>query len=166
MKIIDSKNIGVIKGHNRIIEECETSHLVFFDPDDELMPEYLRGAEFLFLNNRALESVFPNILVPKGERLETWITGPFETKPLLSLNTIPMSAVCSMKLFKDLGGYSSDFDGGYEDWDFWVRAALSGAAAGHLNSIEFRYFSKELSRSSSAEIMRHSLIKKLANEWS
>jgi glycosyltransferase involved in cell wall biosynthesis len=51
---------------------------------------------------------------------------------------------------KQLGGYATNFQNGPEDWDLWIRAALSGVKAKHLSGIGYTYTLAPNSRSSAA----------------
>ena len=151
IKFRRSKNRGVIASRNFLISICKTSHLLFCDPDDELNLTYLSSAEKIFQSDRTIEIVYPNVKVRTIGGEKNWITGPFDAKLLQLINTIPMSSVCSITFFRELNGYSHDFEDGYEDWDLWVRAALSGVRASRLNEYGYYYTEKKISRSSSAQ---------------
>ncbi len=153
-----SKNQGVVRARNLLIKSCKTSHLLFVDPDDELSKQYLEAAEKVFLGNRGIEIVYPQVKVMTSTEEKLWITGPFDPKILQVVNTIPMSSICAIEVFRDLDGFSEDFDQGFEDWDFWFRASLSGVIASPLNEIGYYYSEKQISRSSNAEKHRNQLI--------
>jgi glycosyltransferase involved in cell wall biosynthesis len=155
--VLRSKNNGVIRARNFLINRCKTSHLLFVDPDDELVPQYLEEAEKLFQSDRSIEVVYPNVLVRNNKNEKLWITGPFDAKILKFVNTIPMSSVCATEVFKDLEGFSEEFNRGYEDWDFWVRASLSGVRAAPLKSVGYFYSEKTQSRSRNAEEFKEDL---------
>ena len=107
IKFLKSKNKGVVQARNQLISRCKTSHLLFLDPDDELLPDYLETAEAMFLGNRIIEIVYPDVIVRNQKKQSLWQTGPFDPTTLLILNTIPMSSVCSTNMLRELGGYSS-----------------------------------------------------------
>jgi glycosyltransferase involved in cell wall biosynthesis len=152
-----SKNQGVIRARNQLITSCKTSHLLFVDPDDELSPQYLEAAEKIFLGNRGIEIVYPHVKIRTSSEEKIWITGPFDANALQVINTIPMSSICAIEVFRDLKGFSVDFNQGFEDWDFWFRASLSGFLAAPLNEVGYYYSEKQVSRSSNAEKYRNQL---------
>ena len=157
IKVLRSKNNGVVRARNFLIYRCKTSHLLFIDPDDEMSPKYLEEAEKLFLSDRSIEVVHPNVLMRNKKNEKLWVTGPFDSKILQVVNTIPMSSVCATEVFRDLKGYSQEFNRGYEDWDFWVRASLSGVRGAPLRSVGYFYSEKTQSRSSSAAVHKEDL---------
>ena len=145
-----TKNNGVVAARNSIIRKCRTSHLLFCDPDDELSLDYLKASEELLLKNRGIEIIYPEVVVRNASKEKLWITGPFDSDILQAVNTIPMSSICAIEVFRDLNGFSEDFKKGFEDWDFWVRAALSGVNALPLKEVGYFYSEKQKSRSSEA----------------
>lgn len=157
IKFTKSKNMGVVQSRNHLISRCRTSHLLFLDPDDELLPEYLEAAEELFLTDRTIEVVYPDVIVRNRKEQNLWITGPFDAIVLLHVNTIPMSSVCSTKMLIEFCGYSPKFEKGFEDWDLWVRAALSGAQGAHLRIPGYYYNKKLVSRTNEAELYKEKL---------
>ena len=161
IKFLKSKNKGVVQARNQLISRCKTSHLLFLDPDDELLPDYLETAEAMFLGNRIIEIVYPDVIVRNQKKQSLWRTGPFDPTSLLMFNSIPMSSVCSIIMLRELGGYSSQFEKGFEDWDLWARAALSGVKGAHLGRPGYYYSEKLVSRSSEAHLSKVDLVKKI-----
>jgi glycosyltransferase involved in cell wall biosynthesis len=161
IKFLKSKNKGVVQARNYLISRCKTSHLLFLDPDDELLPEYLEAAEALFISNRMIEVVYPDVVIRNPEKQVLWSTGPFDASTLMLINTIPMSSVCSTNMLRELDGYSLEFENGYEDWDLWTRAALSGVQGAHLGIPGYYYSEKLVSRSSAANLHKVELVEKI-----
>ncbi len=152
--LIRQENSGVISARNRLINEVTTDFLVFLDPDDEFEHNYISEAFAVLDVDRSIEIIYPNVLildVVKNNQV-AWGTGPFNVETLSLINTIPMSSIISTRLIKSLGRYSLDFETGPEDWDLWVRAALSNAKALHLPIIGYKYTKAQVSRSSTLEL--------------
>jgi glycosyltransferase involved in cell wall biosynthesis len=148
------QNSGVIKARNYLINNVRTDFLVFLDPDDEFNSDYISSAFAILESDRSIEIVYPDVLIDDvtKKNYEVWYTGPFNLETLSLVNTIPMSSVISTRLMRSLDGYSKDFETGPEDWDLWVRAALSNAKAAHLPIIGYRYTKAQISRSSNLEL--------------
>ena len=148
--VIRQENSGVVKARNRLINEVHSDFLVFLDPDDEFEPDYISEAVKILEADRSVEIVFPDVSI--HDEIQGTIsvrkTGPFDINILNQVNTIPMSSIISSRLIKDLGGFSLDFLNGPEDWDLWVRAALSNANARHLPIVGYKYTKAQISRSS------------------
>ena len=152
--LIWQSNCGVINARNRMINTVTTDFLVFLDPDDVFNADYISLAFEVLKLDRSIEIIYPDVLIQDVLRnsFEVWYTGPFDLETLLLVNTIPMSSIISTRLIRSLRGYSLDFETGPEDWDLWVRAALSDAKAVHLASIGYRYTKAPVSRSSTLEL--------------
>lgn len=150
--VVRSENKGVIAARNYLIDFAKSDFLLFLDPDDFLNENYVFEAFKILENDRTIEIIYPNVLVHDTAKKEfiLWETGPFESGILLKVNTLPMSSIISTRLIRNLGGYSPEFQHGPEDWDLWVRAALSGAIASHLPVIGYTYTKAVESRSSQA----------------
>ncbi len=151
-RLVRSSNVGVIAARNQLIEKVDTDFLIFLDPDDVLEPHYISKSFELLEADRSIEIIFPNVLIHDiaENGFEVWGTGPFDPDVLAKVNTLPMSSIISTRLMKQLGGYSSDFETGPEDWDLWVRASLSGAKARHIDMVGYKYTKAQNSRSSQA----------------
>jgi glycosyltransferase involved in cell wall biosynthesis len=148
--VIRQENTGVVKARNRLINEAHTDFLVFLDPDDEFEPNYILEAAKVLEADRSVEILFPDVSIHDEiqDTISDRKTGPFDINFLKQVNTIPMSSIISSRLIKDLGGFSLDFVNGPEDWDLWVRAALSNANARHLPIVGYKYTKARISRSS------------------
>lgn len=150
--LIRSSNNGVIAARNELIELVNTDFLLFLDPDDVLDREYVSKAFDLLEMDRSIEIIYPDVLVHDilKDNFTLWKTGPFDLDVLKTANTLPMSSIVSTRLMKQLGGFSADFQNGPEDWDLWIRAAMSGVKATHLSSVGYTYKLAPNSRSSAA----------------
>ena len=149
-KIFFEPNQGVVRARNFLIAKTTTDYLVFLDPDDELEEQYLSRVLDLLVKSRHLEIVYPNVLIHdvSKDTFEIWGTGPFNSETLSKVNMIPMSSVVSVKLLKSLGGFSEDFQSGFEDWDLWYRASLCDPITTHLPEIGYHYTKAPISRTS------------------
>lgn len=150
--LIRSQNKGVISARNELIDLATTDFLLFLDPDDELNSGYVSEAFAFLEKDRSIEIIYPNVLVNDIvlRKITLWETGPFDPDVLKEFNTLPMSSIISTRLIRQLGGFSKDFQTGPEDWDLWVRAAMSGVQARHLPNIGYKYSLSPNSRSSAA----------------
>jgi glycosyltransferase involved in cell wall biosynthesis len=150
--LIRSTNNGVVAARNELIELVTSDFLLFLDPDDILDGEYVSKAFDLLEKDRSIEIIYPDVLVHDTVKnsFTLWETGPFDLEVLKNVNTLPMSSIVSTRMMKQLGGYSEDFNNGPEDWDLWVRAAMSGVKAIHLSSIGYVYKLAPNSRSAAA----------------
>jgi glycosyltransferase involved in cell wall biosynthesis len=150
--LIRSSNKGVIAARNELIKLATSDFVLFLDPDDVLDTEYVSKAFNLLELDRSIEIIYPDVLVhdTSKENFTLWETGPFNLDVLMNTNTLPMSSIVSTRLIKQLGGFSTDFQNGPEDWDLWIRAAMSSVKATHLSSVGYTYKIAPNSRSTEA----------------
>ena len=60
---------------------------------------------------------------------EIWAPGPFKLERLIHENCMIGAAVFRKELWKRVGGYDPRMGSGFEDWEFWIRLAKTGARA-------------------------------------
>jgi len=163
-RFIRKPNAGVVYARNRAAEYIESDYILFIDPDDELDINFVERAKEAIQNSRNIDIVYSNVRVKteKGDRLEDWKTGPFNPFMLRYLNTIPMTSLVRLSIFRELQGFSPEFESGFEDWDFWYRCSLSGVKAKKVEGYAHVYTKKLISRSSS---MKDNSLK-LRDRWS
>ncbi len=152
-KLFREKNYGVVAARNFLIKKAFTDFLIFLDPDDELSHNLVSQAVEAMNQDRLVEIIYTNVLIRDSvtNSFEVWSTGPFDKDVLAKANVIPLSSFISTKLIRGLHGFSSDFQSGFEDWDLWYRAALSGARSIHLPVIGYHYTKAPVSRTSTME---------------
>jgi glycosyltransferase involved in cell wall biosynthesis len=147
-RIFREKNSGVVSARNFLIKKTFTDFIIFLDPDDALAGDLVSQAVKAMNQDRSVEVIYTNVLVRDSVKksFEVWGTGPFDTETLSKVNMIPLSSFISTRLIKSLDGFSPDFQSGFEDWDLWYRAALSGAKSVHLPVIGYEYTKAPVSR--------------------
>jgi GT2 family glycosyltransferase len=80
--------------------------------------------------------------------------------PLLAEgNFIDACALFRKSLWEEIGGYDEQMPWqGWEDWDFWLRAAMKGATFGHLDEVGFHYRCRTGSMLSTTNLHRDELL--------
>jgi glycosyltransferase involved in cell wall biosynthesis len=164
IKIHFQGNQGVVNARNNAAKMCSTKYLVFLDPDDSIRKTFLEkcylAAESHSGNNLAMCHTDVEIT---GEHSYVWNTSEIVYSNLLNQNTIPTTNLLRRKVFKKIGGYSSYMNGGYEDWDCWVKVAKFGYRSFHIPEPLFKYtFSNSTGRDSDSRkkhLDLHNLIK-------
>lgn len=137
--IREESDQGVIHARNKGSKASTSDFIVFLDPDDWFEPQYASEI-YLALNHfPTADIVYPNA---KVVNLETgsenfWFTGPFSFRHLFSNNRIPISSAIKRTFFHSIGGFREQVQRGPEDWDLWLRAAISGARAIHVSKAIF-----------------------------
>ena len=146
--IFREKNAGVVAARNFLIKKTFSDFIIFLDPDDVLASDLVSQAVKVMNEDRSIEVIYTNVLIQASEKnsFEVWGTGPFDKETLSKVNMIPLSSFISTRLIKSLEGFSPDFQSGFEDWDLWYRAVLSGAKSYHLPVIGYKYTKAPVSR--------------------
>lgn len=135
------RNRGVAAAMNRGIEHlihCE--FIVTMGSDDIFFPNYVRRAKQALVRNTKVDVVVPQIElfetqtgVLRPSRSALWLAR------LWNRNHIPAGSMFRRKMWEKLGGFDESLLGTYEDWDFWVRARLSGHRFKLFKGIGYRY---------------------------
>jgi len=138
IKYIFQKNKGLAGARNTGIENSSGEYLVFLDSDDLILPEKLKKqVEFLqlhrdfdlcysksinFIENN-VEHTFPaDFPIFEGDVLENLWFGNFMHVNSVMVRRGKVNAV---------GNFNPDYRE-LEDWDLWLRMALSGSKFAHL----------------------------------
>lgn len=129
-------NAGVAAARNAGISLARGEFIVPLDADDLLAPGFLQAALAAAQATDA-DIVFPDRL-EFGDIDRLCRAGPFELERLKRFNQLSYCALYKRSLWRKLGGYRSNVSG-FDDWDFWIGAAASGARALHLAGYPFRH---------------------------
>jgi glycosyltransferase involved in cell wall biosynthesis len=125
--VVRSPARGAVASLNDGIAAAEGCDLLCpLDADDRL------SSRFLELTSAAL-ATDPGAGLAYGEvrafGAETWIepAAPFELDHLMTGNYVPITALLRRRVYDELGPFDERFDRtGFEDWEFWTRAAAAG----------------------------------------
>lgn len=138
LKQYADKYVGILKYYEREstgtasaarnygLKHVKTKYVLFLDADDVLDQRYVEMGE-KFLDAHPDYSIF----APYAESFENEhqimpITGFIPE--LLQRNTVHYTAMVKKSLLSAIGGYDELIPyTGFEDWDLWIRAYLSGA---------------------------------------
>lgn len=123
------ESIGVVSSLNRMLDQVETSLVARMDGDDLCLPWRFgaqlhridRGDDFVFATTptwrerqRILAPAKPLAISPRGAHLALLVENGFAHPTMLARASV----------LRELGGYRQVPS---EDYDLWLRAALSGA---------------------------------------
>jgi glycosyltransferase involved in cell wall biosynthesis len=121
---------------SRGAHEARGNYALQLDPDDWIESDYLAKAVPILDDDPNVQIVFSDVSV-FGDHTSEWVTGPFDFDSLLAGNRLPYCALYRKSLFETLDGYREGVK--YEDWDFWIRAALQGFQARKIPGLLFHY---------------------------
>ena len=127
--VVRSPARGAVASLNDGIGAAQACDLVCaLDADDRLSPRFLE------LTSAALHAD-PTAGLAYGEvrafGVETWVepASAFELDHLLVGNYVPVTALLRRQVYEQVGPFDERFARiGFEDWEFWTRAAAVGVA--------------------------------------
>lgn len=156
-RMIKQSNSGLSAARNTGIKQAKTELIVPLDADDLLQPTYL--AETLSALTDKNTETRELTIVTTGVScfgIENKIHTPscVNLQTLLEENQIVCTALFSKSLWENIGQYDENMKLGYEDWDFWIRAAVYGAKFQVVSDPLFCYRQHENSMISNARLYR------------
>lgn len=130
VRLLSRSQGGVAAARNTGIAAARGRYILPLDADDLLAPEALSDCA------RVLDAEPRTAIVTMdrqdfGDVERRWNAGPFDLQRLKYFNQIAYCSMYRRTLWHDIGGYRSNVDG-FDDWDFWIAAALRGATARHV----------------------------------
>jgi glycosyltransferase involved in cell wall biosynthesis len=146
VKVIHTANQGLPAARNLGIVNAIGNYILPLDADDKIAPSYIEKAINKFQLNNALKLVYCRGRY-FGDRKDAipFNSSPFLLRDLLLYNFIFCSAVFKKKDFESAGGYSLNMNGGWEDWDLWIRLLEKGGEVYQIPEELFYYRIKEVS---------------------
>ena len=99
-------------------------HLLCLDPDDRLLPEFLPRCLAALAGGRA-EVAYTGYFEEQDGELREVVPPDYSPLLLASQNILPQASLMRRAVWERGARYRSET--AYEDWDFWVQAALLGA---------------------------------------
>lgn len=142
IKIISQANSGQPAiARNVGIRSSAGTFILPLDADDRITPNYVANAVGLFLENPEVDIVYCDSRFIGATGQSIYRTGPFRVSILAKANSLVYCNMYRRVLWAQVGGYRENVRG-YEDWDFWLAAALCGAKALHLEGVGLIYTDK------------------------
>ena len=148
--VIQQPNRGPGAARNTGIRSAGGQYILPVDSDNRIRKVYLTEGIDL-LEAEATVGVVYGDAQYFGEKTGRWNVAEFDLLQLVLRNFIDNCAVFRKSLWEEIGGYDEKIFMGWEDWDFWLRAALRGWRFIHLEEIAFDYRVRTGSRLSVAD---------------
>jgi glycosyltransferase involved in cell wall biosynthesis len=137
--VVSQPHRGFGAARNAGIRLAKGEFILPLDSDNHLRDVYLNNGVFLLKNNPRLGIVYTDAEY-FGEKTGRWYVPHFNLLSLIRGNFIDACALFRKKLWEEVGGYDERMPWmGWEDWDFWLRAAYYGASFVHLPRVGFDY---------------------------
>lgn len=137
------RNQGVVRARNAGLDLCNGKYVFFLDPDDELMPGFVRTLvqELERTNSSRTVAAHGDVLMRKASTIpETlWKTSPICPFRLIRGNTVPLTTLIRVETAREVGGFSEEFERGLEDWEFWLKVANRGYTSLRVRKALYAY---------------------------
>lgn len=118
---------GAVASLNDGVAAADGSELVCpLDADDRLSTRFLELTTSALLDDEGADIAYGGVRSFDAESAER-AAEPFDLDRLMVENIVPISALFRRRMYEELGPFDARFEGvGFEDWEYWVRAAVRG----------------------------------------
>jgi glycosyltransferase involved in cell wall biosynthesis len=154
IKYIEKQNGGLSSARNAGIEYAKGTYILPLDADDKIGNKYLELALIEFQKHPWIKIVYCEAEF-FGIRTGKWDMPPYLFKSLLLSNLIFCSAVFMKEDWQRCGGYDVKMDAGLEDWEFWINMRKKENEVKKLDSIQFYYRIKTISRTTQLDYIKN-----------
>ena len=137
--IFHQSNKGLAAARNSGIKLAKGEFILPLDSDNLLRSPYLVQAVDLLKKDSNVDVVYADLNY-FGDKTGGLSPPDFDLPLLLEGNFIDACALYRRTLWEEVGGYDEEMPWqGWEDWDFWMRAAFAGGGFAHLKEIGLDY---------------------------
>lgn len=137
--VIHQPNMGLGAARNNVIKHARGKYILPLDSDNKLCKGFVEQSIRILESNPEFDIVYSNAQY-FGEREGLWEVGEFNLQRLMLGNYIDACAVFKKEMWVGLNGYDEKMPVmGFEDWDFWLRAAYDGYKFYYLPETGFAY---------------------------
>ncbi len=113
---------GTVRNHG--LAQTAGDYLLCLDPDDIPAPDYVSACITSLKRNPDAGLAYTDFILEEKDRARTVRLPDFAPALLANQNILPPSAVIRRSVWEKSEGYRDNTT--YEDWDFWIQAALNG----------------------------------------
>lgn len=139
------ENGGVSSARNVAINQAVGEFILPLDADDRIGSTYINSALAVFKRDATLKLVYSEAEY-FGDKTGSWYLPSFSIQNLARFNMIFCSALFRKKDWELVGGYDVNMIYGIEDWEFWIAILKHGGNVFRLDTVEFYYRVKKVSR--------------------
>lgn len=138
VQVLRQENRGLAAARNTGIRAARGKFILPLDSDNRVRSPYLREAVDLLRRCPEAGIVYGDAEY-FGAKTGRWKVAAFDLATLTRGNYIDACALFRKEVWAAIGGYDEGMRLGWEDWDFWLRAAQQGWAFLHLDAVAFDY---------------------------
>jgi glycosyltransferase involved in cell wall biosynthesis len=154
--LIRQPNRGLGAARNAGIRVAQGEFILPVDSDNRIRRPYLAEGPVLLHRDQSVGIAYGDAEY-FGERTGRWRVPQFDLVRLVDANFIDACALFRKRVWEDVGGYDEHMPHmGWEDWDFWLRAAVRGWRFVHLQEVTFDY--RVRAGSMLTEVNRHNAV--------
>ena len=143
IKVIHKKNSGLSSTRDYGVDHTskETEYVVFIDDDDLLDKTWIEIAYYSMCSNKDAAWCYSDVVNFQGQ--QTLWNKIFSSNAMKRENLLVSQAMVKKSAFYEVGGFSLEGNGHYEDWIFWLKLIAKGHFPIHLSYYGFWYRRKQ-----------------------
>lgn len=151
-RVLHTENAGVSSARNSGIAAARGEYILPLDADDRIAPNYLEKGVAVLDARPEVGIVYCDEQM-FGERDDFWIMPQYDPVALLFDNQIFPSAFFRKSDWEKVGGYSTRFIYGWEDWDFWISMSTLKKEVTKIPELLYYYRIRSESRDHSMRLI-------------
>lgn len=126
IKLIDQKNMGLPISRNNAVAMSTGDYILPLDADDIFEPQMCEQCVNLLETEPEVSIAYTACrYFGDVDKIADWIR-PWDYRSLCKKDILCYASMYRRDLWERIGGYSPGMSGGYEDWEFWIRAGRNG----------------------------------------
>lgn len=160
IKLIEQENKGLSAARNAGIKKAAGGWILTLDADDKIHPDFLTKTV-------GVNDIVSTRLETFGRETRSWKSNlsVVTYADLLQKNHINCCSLFKKDVWTITGGYDENMKDGYEDYEYWIRAAKAGFNITSLNETLFYYRKHDTpSMFDSAKLKHNSIIDYMAKK--